>query len=448
MDIGKWDFVCACTIEKLNELLAAQFKKTPASITYTETNGTVLKADFNPWQIVPGGTEQKLYIEMPINKGSITSPLAQSDLSGAVPIIEVELDFFKDASTGKTNLKFNFQSKAKGPKDTTKGAIFVSNPDSNGVLKKRDASGTTATQLHDALPECLIHNKDKLDYVFATLNLTPTGDGSWLAPKHFAYAFQAKTKPKKNFLAVFSALTDRDVSKYSTDVDESLFDDKNDVFAAFSGPVFMEHMVMPNLPASYPGSTIKNFECKNGVISNIFAKNPIIKGLRLPLKCKPVKVSLTHYYPILASLDISIESSKLHSTAAGYFDITGLADSYVTFTCRQDAEASFDASSGKLTFKSHGKPVTDYDKHIPTWLYFVAGPAILALGPIVGLIVVAIVDSIIAAVSSSVANATSGSSSNLAIGDVTSKAVDWPGGKKWKVTDAGLSDALFLRCKM
>lgn len=434
MDTNGWDFVCGCSFRKINELLSLQFAKTPLMLRYVDgQDGTTIDALFDPWRVIDGGGGTKLHIEMPVKTGKasatdlISGPVT-SAIDGLIMVVEIDLAFFSDKAAAKSHLKFNFLSVSKQLGDPKKGAFTIVNPDLHGLLP---AQGAVWTALNNHVPDWLIGNNDFLSYIFASLNLAPTGAGSWLTPygAHYYCANGAAGSP--GYLAIMAMVTDVDTSKMQATIDPALCDGTHDICTAFAGRVFLEHVVMPKLPDSYAGSNAGYFTMDYDSIINLGKLN-----------CATVRYGLIDYYPVLTSLTIKIDGANLVSSGEGSFDITGLAKSSVTFT--ETAKMKLDFASGSLTLSKDGTPVTDHDTHVPWWLYVVAAPTLLFIGPIV----LIIVDVVIASVSAAIANSVSQNRGNVDLSSWTASAVDFPGGKSWTVQDAGLSGAFYMRCAL
>jgi len=434
MDTNGWDFVCACSFDKLNQLLAIQFTKTPLKMHYVDgQDGTTIDALFDAWRIIDGGGGTKLHIEMLVKTGKasatdLISGTVTAAIDGLVMVVEIDLAFLSDKAAAKSHLKFNFLSVSKTLGDPKAGAFTIVNPDLHGLLPSQ---GAIWTALDNHLPDWLIANNGFLSYIFASLNLAPTGAASWLAPHGARYYCVNGTAGSPGYLAIMAMITAANTSKLQTAIDPALCDGKHDICIAYTGRVFLEHVVMPKLPDSYAGSTAGYFTMDYDSIINLGA-----------LHCSTVRYGLIDYYPVLSSLTISISGSNLVSSGEGTFDITGLTKSYVTFT--ETAKMKLDFASGTLTLSKDGDPVTDHDTHIPWWLYVVAAPTLPFIGPIV----LIVVDVVIASVSAAIANSVSQNSGNVDLSSWSATAVDFPGGKSWTVQDAGLSGAFYMRCAL
>jgi Clostridium P-47 protein len=437
MDIYGWDVVCACSSTKLNEMLALQFSKNPATLAYTDNGGTQINIIFDAWRIIAGGSVKKLRFELPVKTGSLTSPLGSVKLDGVVIVAEMELAFVAGVTPSTSNLQFSLQVVASQQGDPTAGSIFIINADRDAILTKQDPTGNASMTLHDIVPQCLIANKSKVAYVLSTLNLTPAGDGSWLAPQNSQYVFVQGSSGSSGYLAIFSMITNASTAGLTLNIDPTLCDGINDVCVAFAPHVFLEHVIMPSLWSSYVGANTANFQMQNGIIINFG-----------PLMCKPVSHWGTGYQPVLTSFSMTIVASDLVTAANGVFGLTGLTNSNVTFSETGNMSVGFDASSGKLTITQDGTPTSDYEKHIPAWIYVLSAPAIVVLGPIIPLIVAGIVDGIIAGVTSSVAQSVSTSGQNLALSDWSAQSFQFPGFSKFAVQNAGLSESFYMRCKL
>ncbi|MBR1086415.1 TULIP family P47-like protein [Bradyrhizobium manausense] len=438
MDLYGWDFACACSSRALNKLLELQFKATPASLSFDDGAGTTIYAQLDAWRIVAGGSDKKLHIEIPVRTGTISTPLASGQIDGVVIVAEIELAFVLNASAKVNDLKFNFTSVASQPNDPKTGSVLIVTPDRNNLLAKLPNGGVVAMALHDSVPRCLIANNDKLSYVFASLNLTPTGAASWFTPQNTTYIYVQGGAASQDYLALLGMVSNADTSKLARAIDPSLCDGKNDVCIGFSGQVFLEHVVKPKLPASYVGATDANFVMRDLGIPNT---SPIIMNSGA-LTCPSVRSGLIDYTPVLSSFGIGISGANMMCSGFGAFDITGLADSSVSFTETVKLKSSFDSASGKLTMAQDGTPTSDYTTHVPWWIYVVAAPTLIFVGPLV----LIIVDVVIASVCAAVANSVSNNTGKLDLSNWSANVIEFPGAKSWAVKDAGLSSAFYLRC--
>ena len=435
MDLSGWDFVCACSCDALNKLLAIQFKKTPATLSFDDKAGTTINAVFDPWRIVAGGSGKKLHIEIPVKTGTASTPLESGSIDGVVMVAEIELAFILDKPGAKSNLKFNFSVVASKPNDPAAGSVLIVTPDRDNRLPK---NSDLPMVLHDNVPLCLIANSDKLSYLFTTLNLAPAGNAAWFTPKNTAYVYVQGTAGVSDYLAILGMITDVDSSKLDRKIDSSLCDGKNDVCIAFAPPVFLEHVIKPKLPGCYVGAIDASFAMRDFGIANI---GPMIANVT-PLICPPVHYGALDYTPVLTSLVVAVSGANVVSSGAGAFDITGLASSSVSFDETVRLKCAFDSASGLLTMVQDGLPVTNHNTHIPTWIYILAAPSLLFVGPLV----IIIVDVIIAAVSAAIANSVSSNGGKLDLSNWSASAINFPGAGNWVIKEAGLSSAFYMRC--
>jgi len=457
MNTNGWDIVSACRQDDLNKLLATRMKKTPPTLKYSDGSGIAIDATFGPWEISSFGNATKLTIVLPFKSGTLknaskfaTKPTV--DLAGVQMEISLDIDFVEDAKGATSNLQFQFKTAGKSAGDKTKGAVFVINADLNGALKKEDPSGNSATDLKKHIPQVLIANADKLNYALTSLNMSPSGDQAWLKPvaKHFMFAQgkkDANGKQGPGHLVVCTMVTDRTVGSKTDTIDEALTDNDNPINMAFDGPIFMRHFLMPHLADSFENPSMLEFRMTGDSVSLWLGVDKT--GWKVPAECAPVDHWGTDYTPYLYPLNITLDDDELKLSANGWFDITGLADSSVTFWIKQSLTAHFDASKQSMSFKPYGETKSDYTKHIPAWIYFITVGAAALVAGIVLLVVTAVVDVVIAAVTTAVAKkVTAAGGGQAKMGNLASASISWPGSDGIEATDASLASALVISGKL
>lgn len=451
MDLHGWDIVSACRQDDLNKLLAKRMANDPPTLSYTDSTGIKIDGVFDPWEISSFGTDTTLTLTLPFKSGTLkntskfsTKPTVKLD--GVKVEISVQLDFVDNAAGTASDLKFNFGTKATSPSDKQAGAVWCINADLDGTLKGEDPSGDSTTDLREHIPQVLIANADKLNYALTSLNLAPAAKQSWLKPlkKNFMFAkgpTDANGKQEPGHLVVALMVRDLPDETRTSDIDPSLVAGDSAMTMAFAKDLFLEHFIMPTLPSSFVGASSSGFIMMGDKIGHL--------PFPTPLRCKDVEHWGTGYTPYLGSFFVSIDDDELATSASGFFDITGLAKSYVTFDFNQKFKAAFDASTQKLSFKAYGGANPNYEKHIPWWVYALSAVALPAVGLIVAAVVAAIVDIVIAAVTTAVSKQVTGTGGGaMHLGDLAAAIVAWPGSDAITVEKAGLDDAFVVRGKI
>jgi len=423
MELFGWDTVFACSNIKVNECLKTNMKDMIVTFDYEE-NGIKMSGTFDSWQIVMGGSDTLIHFQTPIKSGSLVAMGQTFDLAGVQPVMELQLAFIENTSAqGESNLKFNCTAVGIKPGDKTSGAVTMVNPDISGKL-----NGMAASVLHDNLPKCIVANKEKLAYIFASIG-NPSRK-SWLTPKRFVYLYSQPVSGNDGSLVVLGSVTNRDVSALQRNVDSSVLTGNYSYYFMMSSQLFLQYIVMPGLPTSYGhGTTAGNF---------VMSGNSIINSG--DIGCDAQKWGLIYYYPAITSLNIGVQSGSLITNANGRFDITGLANAYVTFNIGSNNPCKFHADQKTLSFDADPNPTQNYDKNIPwyDWIGAALG------GPIVIGIVAGVMYAVTGAVASSVSSAVN-AGGNISIANNAPYNVAWNGLTTFDVKEAGLSNAFYMK---
>ena len=360
----------------------------------------------------------------------------------AQPAAHTATDDAPEVAADRPKQENPFSAVTTAPGQGPKGVDEVVELDKDGVLAGKDPGGAGKMTLHDGLAACLVANREKLAFVVASMDLTPSGEGAWLVPHHSSYCYVQGGAGAAGYLAVLSVVDEgRDVSKLGRNVDPALCDGKHDTCVAYHKRVFLEHVVRPQLKDGYPGATDASFLM---VGDEIYA---------VPLLCcPPVRYGLIDYEPFLWSMKVAVSASHVTTEAMGSFAIKGLPDATASFKVSTSATCSYDAAGGVLSMKAAEEPKTSSSTHIPWYDYLIAGPFLLLIGGIVGAIAGVIVGVVIAVVTDAIAGKsdrqTKAESGSLALADWTAARIAWPGSERWRVDEVTLSDALVLRCTL
>jgi Clostridium P-47 protein len=423
MDIGSWDTICVIAVDQINQQLTAKLDQLIQSFDYSgadpfgstyEFSGT-----FGPWQVVPGGSNTLIHVQIPVTSGKLVSGSATTDVSGMSVVVEVSLQLLPVQAQGNAQqLTFDFRQAGTQPGDTTPGLVTpISFSDPNNTGK--------GSLLLSAVVAVLVNNASEVSFVFATIGVVDPSTPSWLTPVRSTYDYSQPVGGTAGYLAILSVTSDRDITGYDTQIDPGLVSSSYPVTFAVSQPLFMQNIVLPILPSAFPNTSAQTFQCSNGVITNTgeFGTPGVTKG------------AIT-YHPEVTSLQVTSTDNYLQVATSGNVDLD-MPNASMDFSVTAKNVLTYDQGSNTLTFQPDPNPMTSHSNNIPWYDY-----VLIAL---TGGIALAIFSIVVPLIASEIADDLNSGSSGIDLTKAPPKTVQWQGMQSFQVQDAGLDDLFYMR---
>ncbi len=348
MNTYGWDIVYACSNRVVNKHLKNYIDENKIEFLYSDINKKQeIKMIFDNWEIINGGSSNFLRIKIFIKEGYFKFRNTTVDLSGVIPILEIKLDFFNDTSNSYIKeLKFSFGSK-------TNDNIKVIVSDLSGKLYEEDEF-----YFNKLLISAFINNEKQVSYIFANLNVT--SNMGWMNPKQFKFVYYSTTDNSDGYLFILSVVTNRDISKLSTNVDSNILSENSEVGLLISEKLFMENLVLPKL-SSNMGSNITS---NNFNVINTSDTTGIIKN-KNTLNWYGVKVAALYYYPKINNFSMQLfEGNKLKINLSGLVKLTGLEYVSSDFWIESINQFVYDSVNNKAYFEVDKNPKSDRQFHV------------------------------------------------------------------------------------
>ena len=426
MNINGWDTICVIAADYINTQLGRNLGQLIQTFDYSATDPFAgpytIKGTFGPWQLVPGGSNTLVHMNIPITSGSVTlASGASTDISGMAVVVEISLNLLPAQSDQSlTQLTFNFQQAGKVPGDTTPGLVTpVTFSDPNNTGK--------GSFVETAVVQVLIANAREVSFVFATIGLVQPNVNTWLRPVKSAYTYTQPVGQGSGYLSILSVTLDREISGLSTELDTSLISSSFLVSIAISSDLFLQNVVMPMLPSALPNTDASTFKFVPGVgIQNT-------RSFPTP----GVTAGAITYHPQVDSLTISSTDNYLANSVQGSCGLD-MPNASMDFTVAAKNVLSYNAANNTLSYQPDPNPTTSHTNNIPWYDYI-----LIALTGGIGLAIFAIVVPIIA---NEIANTlNSSNSSGITLTQTPPQTVQWQGMQNIQVGDAGLNDLFYLR---
>jgi len=185
------DYVFALTTDTVNAILASNLAGVMQTIGYSAldpgSGSTVsLHAQLAPWQLVPGGQNTLINLNLPIRAGTLTltggAITGSYDLSSVTPEMQVTLGW---VGTGSQQVAAGSGAQTRLTFDPDLGQD-KNNLGYVATLQVHDPGGhldtVAAGLVSQLMASALFANRDKVAYVLASVNPAPPGLASWLAP--------------------------------------------------------------------------------------------------------------------------------------------------------------------------------------------------------------------------------------------------------------------------
>ncbi|MDE9553222.1 TULIP family P47-like protein [Xenorhabdus bovienii] len=326
MDMYNWDIVCAASCESINEKLKESMELLINRFSYT-SESSFIEGEFENWQIVPGGSSQRIYFITPIKTGRLSTIISEEKIDikvdGICPKIEVELTFVgTDTDINKTQLVFNCKTVTSTKDDILSGdgSVIIIDDDINNIFPddKRIASEIFC----QLMAEMIIENKEQLKFIFSNLVNLPQEQNDWMKTHIIQYSYNEHIDGELGELGVLSILNSNinppRLSDLQLQFDPILIRKGDSVGFAIAKWAFMKYVILPGLPKVFNGSNINHFKIDD---HNIIHNNGSI-----PLN------KINGYVPYFENATIQIIDDKiLISNATGRCDVVS-GSSYVTFS--------------------------------------------------------------------------------------------------------------------
>jgi hypothetical protein len=441
MNTYGYDYAFALSIDTVNQILTRKLTGVDMSISYTTTDsdsGTTvtLGAQLAPWQIVPGGSNTLLNINLPIASGTLTLKGAINctyNLAKVIPELQITLGWMgtsdeQDATgTGDaTYLTFNPNDATDANDPGYVATITVHDPQNH-----LDSTGSGV--LSQIMTGALYSNRETIKYIFANVNPTPPNVASWLNPGQWVYYYAGT--PIQNALCFLCMLSSTAPMPSTPAFDATALASGANSALVISQPQFFQNVVMPGVQSAFPNAEFT-------LSTNSQEVCTITNSWSFDVGSLPANTF---------SLTPSNDGNGLQLYAAGsgplkfFFGLADLPNASYSWSLSAVNPLRFDGRN--ITFANDPNPTITHDHTIYwyDWMILV----ILGITNLVGLISV-ITEAVIGFYDSSVQMGTAAINSNLQAatgGTVANLAtlIDWQiDGETLTPSDAGMSGALYV----
>jgi hypothetical protein len=436
-----YDYAFALSADEVNRILAANLSGVDMEIAYTtqdpDSGSTItLNGALAPWQMVRGGSNGLLNFNIPFATGSLSlaggALAGRYDLAGVAVEMQISLGWMGDgtpqASSGSgsvTRLVFSPQSTSDRDNPGYVAALQVFDPQ-----HKLDTVATGLLQAYAAA--ALVANRDKLQLVFASVNPTPAGLGSWLRPTRWQYFYSETAQTSALcFLCMLSSAQFPATPAF----DSSALSPTDNSVLLISQQAFFQNVVLPSVRQAFPGGSFTQ-SCPND-------------------QCAITSTGSFDVKTVTAdafTMTPSDDGNGLQSTSSGggplkfLFGLADLPDATYTWGVHTVNPLVF--SNGQITFAHDPDPGIWHDQNI-YWYDWVL-LAVLGITSLAGLASTIydlvngfadqVDDSGMDAINAAIQASTGGTVVNLA------HLVDWQkNGQTFAATAAGLAGALYVR---
>lgn len=256
MDMYNWDLVCAASCASINNKLKTTQDLLINTFSYTSENNSTINGEFASWQIVPGGSSQRINFIIPIKSGRLSTTIAgrkiEMAVDGICPKIAIELQFVGSDDLNKTQAQFNCQIVAQAKKDvfSVGRSIVILDDDINKIFPPDEKY---LSEIFSALmAEMIMANKQQLQLVFSKLISLPQDKTGWLQSHTIQYSYYEPINGELGALAVLAILdcnpNPPNLADLSLQFDPALIRSSDSVGFAIAKWAFLKHVLLAGLP--------------------------------------------------------------------------------------------------------------------------------------------------------------------------------------------------------
>jgi hypothetical protein len=259
------DYVFALTVDTVNAILASNLANVQQTIDYSavdpDSGSTVtLHAQLAPWQMVGGGQNSLINLDLPIRAGSLTlaggAITGSYDLGSVTPEMQITLGW---VGTGSQQVATGSGAQTHLTFDPDLGQD-KNNPGYVATLQIHDPLGHLDTiasgLLSQLMTSALFASRDKVAYVFANVNPTPPGLATWLTPTQWQY-YVSQAGGGNGALCFLCMLASGAAFPVQPAFDSSALQSGANSVVLISQAAFFANVVLPAVRSTFSGGSFQ-----------------------------------------------------------------------------------------------------------------------------------------------------------------------------------------------
>ncbi|MEM7375100.1 MAG: TULIP family P47-like protein [Bacteroidota bacterium] len=360
-DTFGWDTVFAIRLPDLNNAIKTT-GSSPKAFKEDLGGGYTIEGGFDTWRVSRGGDGRNLFLETPINSGTMMFNKVAVSLEGVSATVEIGLDFLPLQS-----------EKVPPPSQSGSSHDLKPNLISNNqeqavasVVNVRRSSGEALDAISKALIQGALNswfNKhlDQFDHTFSIVNLNLLADNEsfqWLKPSTSSYAYADGPDDHSSVFGVLSTTEQRSIAELDHSISPAAFQEGMGAGFLINSRLFLRESVLKGLPKAFAGASESDFQMTN-------SHSEIIKNPHATVKLNPVTYNSVDYQPILNSFNLSLADTEIVIKMQLKVNVFPGVDSIIDTTYYYTLEL-VDKPDGRQTlgFKQTRKPEIVPTKHV------------------------------------------------------------------------------------
>lgn len=353
----KWDLSFACDVEVINKHILTTRISFLKTFIY-HTNAGTISGTIPTWSIGWAGNEIYMAVDMQLADVKIRVGEVEKIYPSIRSIVNIQYAFQQNRAE---ELVFAVKREAISKDDSTFGAIWIENADVDKVI----TDDLLANAYPGLLKKALINHESDIDVVLASLKkdlLKVEG----LSVVHYAPAFQ---KLNNKIIVAILCMVEKTSTVPTKQFDTDLLQN-SDYGYILKKEIFMKHILQPKLP--------EMFEVKSGKFTCTPEGCIVNDGV---LVLRSITVGAIDYEVKADYFTLQFIGDVLDLTINGKCDITGLTDSYVTYSYHAQRQGIYKNSESKIVFEKIRGIQDEFhsSRHIPLWVEIIAGITTLGL---------------------------------------------------------------------
>ncbi|WP_082478597.1 MULTISPECIES: TULIP family P47-like protein [unclassified Rhizobium] len=323
-----WDSVNCIKASIANDVLKKS-DKYPHTLTIdmNPETGWQITANFDAWQIAPGGSGAILFMKLPLTTARMTYGSGEVSFKNGYALISIKLRYVPQEQKSATLASAAEQTIA----DLIADAEGRSTDDPAVTVQRIHYGDGTPSEDQRALflasfAYLMNQNLAAFQHVFAAVNLNQKAAESafqWLKPTYTSYAYFQGIDDSSSYFAVLNQVESHSPEGLTNQVAASAIPDTCDSSILISHRLFLERMVLPGLTQAFTKAPSNAFRMP--------ATADVIESTQ-EVKLDPVKVGAINYTPIMTYFRLQVVGAEVQIVSKVKIPISPGIVAYVNST--------------------------------------------------------------------------------------------------------------------